>query len=621
MGNRRAFRRVLSIIAALAASLCVGLAAEALTDFDLDIELIDRCGSAITVVVVNDSGIYFTGEIVITAGLAYNTSWVPEWATIFLEQSFGVLTFEPQDIAILTFVLPDPPLVQLDAFVERRDVVWTGYEDFDPLCDYVGLDVIAGGREHAFAFLPLWPGVACCNGDGPFCEDFDDALGRPWDPTGGTIQEIADCTVGIAVSTEKKHGGRPYYQMMLGTNSRELAQLTACHFGAFGVEDNRRNWCSETISYWHREAGIPYARGLRNDTWLLDWQIDSCGKLRRFYQTEELLPSGRGRWIDGAELDYEDFQPGVNAPCPGAYVLIARYDPEEYDTTLEQCGSFVEFNESSHSQMIDTMTIYRNPDGSVACASATLLEGNSGSPARVRDDGEYADLLCATALGASGACDNANSDEERKLKKRIVGFGIDLDEDGNPIYDKSRLLYEDVQPGQCPCVQTKSREPAKDDDDVPKLVAFAQDAMKHGFRISSEPAIPGLTGIPSGLESSHWELPQTFEETVITIDLLNVHPYSIETIMLQWGNQGFPTDFEVLWSGSDVADPSDDAFQPAILPWFLISSDCGDVQWDPQVPIPAQLAKKGSDVRHIRLRFPSGIPHGMKLLELRVLHD
>lgn len=47
--------------------------------------------------------------------------------------------------------------------------------------------------------------------------------------------------------------------------------------------------------------------------------IQWVGGLMGFYQDD-----ARGRWIDGATVSYDNWQPGINAPCPGAYQPMGK---------------------------------------------------------------------------------------------------------------------------------------------------------------------------------------------------------------------------------------------------------------------------------------------------------
>jgi len=168
-----------------------------------------------------------------------------------------------------------------------------------------------------------------------FCFNNDGA----WNPAGAFVQDVAIQTVGTRDSCRclgtpgcdwefedpnENYPGKPYYQMVLGCNSEDSALVTAWllwvleELGPLPAVYKRQAWCSETISYWHRETGIPYSRGYRIPG-RCDWQIYCVGDLKRWYMTEE-ESGGLGRWIEPEDVSYVDFELGVTVPVPGAYV-------------------------------------------------------------------------------------------------------------------------------------------------------------------------------------------------------------------------------------------------------------------------------------------------------------
>jgi len=192
----------------------------------------------------------------------------------------------------------------------------------------------------------------CCNDDGPGCACFHDS--GSWNPSGTWIQDVANMTLGTTESC-LDDGGKPYYQMRLGLSDINLANAMACLWEVLGDPHEREAWCSEAISYWHRKEGIPYITGYFSFPWHLDWQLEDAVAIRAFYMIEEILPWGRGRWIDHHEpdyLDYEDFRTGENIPVPGSYVFI-----QQYIKTGPSSGTWLD---CSHSLMIDSMFVYRN---------------------------------------------------------------------------------------------------------------------------------------------------------------------------------------------------------------------------------------------------------------------
>jgi hypothetical protein len=288
-------------------------------------------------------------------------------------------------------------------------------------------------------FMNPVPGAPQCTyqPDAPDCPCFNAApcpAGSPclwWDPeaSGDFIQDIAIATVGTQESClcstfpciVDDDAGKPYYQMVLGMNSKAGALAASYILTAYGSDayHRREEWCSETVSYWHREAGIPYPGGYRND-WHMDWQNYCVPEMKFWYAVEEIF-GGRGRWFFGERVDYENFELGVTVPVPGAYVAIRKFTygpPAAWDIF-----------DYSHSLIINEMWVHKDALGQVFKVEATLLEGNSSK--RVKDSRHWDDVMSLTTQGSQWI----------GTDWKIWGFGIDLDSSGEPIYDPSRLHW------------------------------------------------------------------------------------------------------------------------------------------------------------------------------------
>ena len=451
-----------------------------------------------------------------------------------------------------------------------------------------------------------WTAMAsCCNSDSPDCTCFNNTA--TWNPSGAWIQDIALGTVGTVVSCVGD-GGKPFYQMRLGVNNSADANTLACILEVLEAAHinpyDREAWCSETISYWHREAEIPYNTGYRNSSWHLDWQLTNTNAIRAFYMTEEMLDflpwyNGRGRWIDWDELDYSSFTPGVNAPAPGSYVLIRRYN----DATGEWEGH-------SHSMMINEMTIHQNALGDVVQVEVTILEGNASSPAQVRSTGSIDDLLSYTPAGS----------EWLSSDRKILGFGVDLDSDGSPIYDTSRLHYErDLIAVIAILKKLQVRDPLWERFYAPllsKLQAYVQ-KTRGEIAISGPSSVVGKAGIPDG-KSVGWQFGPSLDRTQkkgveITIDLLQEHPLPLLGVSLSWSGM-LPKTFSVQWAGEDGR------FRTATVPEF----EKLDLPQQAKTPvlIPVSLGKESVSVRYLKLTFPTGAFAGEARLEaLNLLYD
>ena len=447
----------------------------------------------------------------------------------------------------------------------------------------------------------------CYFSDSPGCACFNNTA--TWNPTGPWIQDIALDTVGTIVSCVTD-GGKPFYQMRLGLHSTSSATSVATMLEVLsGIGMNiydREAWCSETISYWHREAGIPYSVGYRRSEWHLDWQLTNTNAIRTFYKVEEILGAfmffgGRGRWIEWSDLDYSDFRPGINAPAPGSYVLIRRYD-----------DSNATWNGKSHSMMIDEMTIHQNGFGEVVEVEVTLLEGNADSPAQVLAVSSLDDLTAYTPGGTEWLSNN----------RKILGFGVDLEASGAPLFDPDRLHYErDLFVAAAPFKPFPTEDPLWMRIYAPLVQELVEYATKTGGApiVNGPKPVIGEGGIPDG-RSVAWtfgpELDQTHPNGFeIEVDLLQDHPLPIEGIVLAWEGaipEGYFARYAADGQSGQVALPPERAF-------LKLSS-----QREEPLPVPIQFGdgERGARLRTVHLHFPPGSFVGeSKLTEMRFIYD
>jgi len=445
----------------------------------------------------------------------------------------------------------------------------------------------------------------CYFSDSPDCACFNNTA--TWNPAGTWIQDIALDTVGTIVSCVPD-GGKPFYQMRLGLHSTSSATSVASILevlSAIGINIyDREAWCSETISYWHREAGIPYSGGYRRSDWHLDWQLTHTNAIRTFYKVEEILSAftflgGRGRWIEWSDLDYSDFRPGINAPAPGSYVLIRRYD--DSDATWDG---------RSHSMMINEMTIHQNGFGDVVEVEISLVQGNAGSPAQVHASSTISDLVAYTPGGTEWLSNN----------RKILGFGVDLDEHGSPIYDPDRLHYKkDLFVAAAAFVPFPTEDPLWSRFYAPLVRELADYATKNmgGPRISGPFPVIGEGGIPDGRAVS-WafgpNLSSSYPNGVeIAIDLLQNHPLPIKGIVLSWKGS-IPSGYSVQYAAS--GENYQEATIPVMQSVVLTSPQVGDSV------VPISFGKESARVRTVQLYFPPGSMTGeSELTEMRFIYD
>ncbi len=474
----------------------------------------------------------------------------------------------------------------------------------------------------AALLLTPTPIFAACDTepDAPDCPCFDDT--GAWAPTGAYIQDIAldtlntrescpcpgttGCDWEIGPDDPFTNAGKPYYQMVLGANSELAAWIMAWGLANCGpIFHHREAWCSETISYWHREAGIPYSEGYKTCGWHCDWQNYNVSDLKEWYETEDYTTplgwGGRGRWIDHDELDYANFQLGVTVPVPGSYVAIRGY------TFNLSAPPHWQSLSNSHSLMINEMWVHKDILGNVFQIEVTLLEGNSGN--RVRNDHSYTDLWSVTPAGP----DWIGSD------RKIYGFGVDLGRGRQPIYDESRLHYVHhnnvhIVPGNPVMVLDKDWEDMA--RRIPQLRAYARLLEEEdGPKVTCSAPEIKVPGIPDG-NNIRWYFPREHQGPVeILIDLMEVHPLPIKGIELTWNGQFIPKYYSVQFAENEKE------FYDGIMP------DLGNVRFPenmPSFPVGVDFSQspQGLPIRYVKLIFtPNSLPEDAVLESLRFKYD
>ena len=500
-----------------------------------------------------------------------------------------------------------------------------------------------------FVFIiPSYVFAQCNQPDAPDCTCFNlRGPGGVWDPVGGGfIQDIAIQTVGTyescncetsTCSPTIKNSGQPYWQMVLGCNSEFDALLIAW---AMSISDDIRDlfhhrveWCSETISYWHREADVPYTGGYRAG-WHMNWEIYSVVELKRWYQSEDWVNPfgtyGGGKWIEPDDVDYDNFELGVTVPVPGAYVAIRGFDygpPERWEDM-----------DYSHSLMINEMWVHREASGDVCRVEVSLLEGNSGKEVKDTRD-PWENILLLTPKGSRtdwvghsrGPDETWHTDDD--IGWKIYGFGIDRNSDGEPIYDTSRL-HDLTTYTICPPDPTQTVQAADIDWDeysqiVPQTMFYAKRLNFYGgptallkvglpSNNSKQSVMSSLSevqvDIPNGRDI-HLDFAQGSPLTELEIDLLEVHPIPIRGIELVWDGSFIPSNYIVQFGGADqqYQDATTLDLTNANLPYQ-----------SPTMRIPAMFTDSGTGVAvgYVRLIFPEGtFQQDAKLLELRFFYE
>ena len=267
----------------------------------------------------------------------------------------------------------------------------------------------------------------------------------------------------------------------------------------------------------------------------------------------------------------------------------------------------------SHSILIDELTVYRTALGAVERMEATIIEGNDDD--RVTNTRVIPDLPEVTPW-------------ERQFlggHRKILGFGVDLDPSGDPIYDESRL--HTVIPSNVRLMP----EPPPDPSDliwktwygplVDPLAAFIQTMReKGGPLVQPSTQVLPFDAIPDG-HGVRWILPTGIDEIApqgfeVLIDLHAVHPVPLRRLLFHWTGTEIPQGYRVLHAGANQEYV--DALLPAIPEGVVTFQQDGTAA----SPVPVRIGTEGANVRYLRLLFPEGSLLDVHALdELRFVHD
>ena len=458
----------------------------------------------------------------------------------------------------------------------------------------------------AFVLRPTSTPSDCIGGD--FVPDMHECpcyvSGGEWPLFGPflpNVPDVAERTLGTTTSCIE-HGGQPYWQMQLYLTSPDAAHHAAHYDPDFIDRYPRSSWCTEVIGYWHNVVDVP-----RNDGYVSEmhpskyvWGIQ---ELREWYQIEMIFgdllePDGsHGRWAWGSRLDYENFIPGVNGPCPGAYQVLDSYD------TLT--GEWIETDGIGHSQLIDSIIVhYLNGvvrqidvcviDGNIAYDSGPDVYGSDADWAHVRTTW-YRDILQYTTLGDVSL--------KNSYVYKIRGWGIDLDDDGNPYCDDDRIITR-IGPYFGNLVLPNQDED-EDSTGMGKFAAyFATTSAQKSISTNSTLVTLGGASIPIG-EGQSWTIPAGMHpvgsHVEIDVDLLADYPYPVGGVTIDWKDGAIPPAWEVWWSAQNVQ-----------IHTLTIAEDANALPSQMglgSVPIPVVFDPDTAfTVRYVKLRIPNPVP-------------
>lgn len=371
-------------------------------------------------------------------------------------------------------------------------------------------------------------GDSCPTGwDAPDCDCFVET--GFWDLPPAPLLVVARQTVGTVESCIKD-GGQPFYQIQKGFPSRAEAQSSAAKYSQPLMLGPRRPWCSETVAWWHREAQIPYPGGYAT-WWYPSWQIRATDGMRSWYKAAEVW--GGGRWIGASELDLENFLPGINAPCPGAYQQIMGYKPGLVGSSEWLPFSPWEGSSNAHSQVVERMVLYYLDDeltGDVVDFDLKMIEGNASNA--VIDTTVYTGAFRYTPDGGAGPGDYLGSKKDRKIR----GWGIDLDVHGNPICNGG-IIEKKKWPavGAAPSYDHTPHVTVDKEDQyqVSRYRLFGQAMKESGIRASINQSRPSYTSLPT--EREPWRIGFVDGKADISIDFPLALPYLVDSIEIHFG--------------------------------------------------------------------------------------
>ncbi|MBI5838111.1 MAG: hypothetical protein HZB25_12810 [Candidatus Eisenbacteria bacterium] len=386
--------------------------------------------------------------------------------------------------------------------------------------------------------LPDLPACACFVGGGAW----------PLPAVAGNLISTARKSVNAQTSCLKQRG-QPYWQIQLQLDDPNLAHFLA-HW-APGIPNSFRAqaWCTETVAFWHREAQVPYPGGYFSFFWPSSY-VQNTKELRVWYQNEEALRTNlflntRGRWINGSQLDYANFQPGVNGPCPGAFQAW-----ESYDTTA---GAWTD--SCYHSQVVDSVVVWRQGSmtGPINSIDVHVVEGNAGggtftdingvvnvSRGKVKNDKWYRNVIQYTRLGSTVVgCGNT--------VKKIRGWGIDLHQDGSTYCDPGRMTT--VVTPYIVAYPAPISEPDPDVQLTGTFLLFYQ-ASGGGTPAISTNASSSQTGGTYPTTTAPWTIPAGplgVEPAYIQVDLKADYPLPVRGVTVDWEGGFAPAQYQVWW--------------------------------------------------------------------------
>ncbi|MBI4548077.1 MAG: T9SS type A sorting domain-containing protein [Ignavibacteriae bacterium] len=479
--------------------------------------------------------------------------------------------------------------------------------------------------------------AACINppGDVPDCACFEASGAWPLIPAINDVIATAEASLGTWASCFQ-NSAQARWQVQYLYSSPVTAEWAVALYrilddANLDTMPPARAWCTETINWWHNQARVPYREGYKN-SWFKSKYITGAATLRSWYRAEEFVHEfgeeagldGRGRWIDGTEVHYlEDssFTPGVDGPCPNAFLLWQGYNPLT-DKWISGVG---------HSQMVDSIKIHYTPWGSLHQVDVHVIEGNTTTNCcgigvrQTLSDGKkrswitntrgwYTDIQRYTRYGDL-FLDKDKVDPQDTVWK-INGWGVDLESDGSTYCDPTRILFVNDPPSATPrsfplrvISHTMGQQEDEDSALVTQVYAYLTQTGGGNVMVTTNSSAVQTGGsLPDS--ANHWIIPPAQAHQVdtiyINIDFLTQYPLRIDGIHFTWKDGKVPQSFEVWWADTSFTTYKRSMTFPTTIPPLI-----GE---DPQFSIsliPTTLTPPPSDtgytVRYMRLCIPRAL--------------
>src|SRR5262245_58365034 len=159
------------------------------------------------------------------------------------------------------------------------------------------LQARAAGVVLALILLSLQPAAArahCLFPDLPDCACYTGYPSWPLVPIAGDVigtARLSHFSPALSILTRcRRPGVQPYWQLQLPETSPTSAARVDHFFPFTPISAPPRAWCTETVAFWHRPAGVPYVNGYGTPGPFLFWNhhpssyVTDTDEMRTWYK-------------------------------------------------------------------------------------------------------------------------------------------------------------------------------------------------------------------------------------------------------------------------------------------------------------------------------------------------